>query len=96
MSSSYSREPLTGLIHQENRVVGAICLPEEFCAEFIEEFNYCYGPMRLWIEPIDTGTVRKLAASTCVRPVGSGFRRLPPRQTPDSSSTGQPFDRDHR
>ncbi len=43
MSSSYEREPLTGLIRQDNRIVGSICLPEEDPQEFIDDFNNCYG-----------------------------------------------------
>ena len=48
--SSLFREPLSGLIRQDRKVVGAICLPEEELLEFIEQFNDCYGPMRMTIE----------------------------------------------
>ena len=51
MTSSTDREPLTGIIHQQERVVGAICLPEENLLDFINEFNHCYGPLHLHIEP---------------------------------------------
>ena len=50
MSSSPQREPLSGLIRQDDRVVGAICLPEFDVDEFIDEFNRCYGPVRLHID----------------------------------------------
>ncbi|MCA9130756.1 MAG: hypothetical protein KDB22_26905 [Planctomycetales bacterium] len=49
MSSSFQREPLSGLIQQHQRVVGAVCLPEVDAQEFIEQFNHCYGPMGLRI-----------------------------------------------
>lgn len=50
MSSSINRDPLSGLIRQNEKVVGAICLPEEDVQEFIEEFNHCYGPLSLHID----------------------------------------------
>lgn len=67
--SSYQREPMTGLIRQDNRLVGTICLPEEDQQEFIDEFNNCYGPLRLHIEPLPPA--RRTAASRPVRPVGA-------------------------
>jgi hypothetical protein len=51
MSSSPSREPLSGVIRQDSKVIGAICLPDENPQEFIEQFNHCYGPMRMKIDP---------------------------------------------
>ncbi|MGN6543868.1 MAG: hypothetical protein ACTHK7_02380 [Aureliella sp.] len=69
MSSSYQREPMTGLIRQDNRFVGTICLPEEDQQEFIDQFNNCYGPLRLHIEPMPPG--RKAVATRPVRPVGA-------------------------
>ena len=50
MSSSPSREPLSGTIRQDQKVVGAICLPEEDVQDFIEQFNRCYGPMGMHID----------------------------------------------
>lgn len=51
MTSSTQREPLSGVIHEQERIVGAICLPEENLLDFINEFNHCYGPLHLHIEP---------------------------------------------
>lgn len=48
MSSGSDREPLCGIIVQANKVVGSICIPED-AAEFIEEFNNCYGPLRMQV-----------------------------------------------
>lgn len=50
MSSSLSREPLPGVIRQNEKVVGAVCLPEEDLLEFIEEFNNGYGPLSMHID----------------------------------------------
>lgn len=50
MSSSYGRDPLSGIIRQDQKVVGAICLPEEELQDFIDEFNHCYGPLNLHID----------------------------------------------
>jgi hypothetical protein len=50
MSSSPDREPLTGIIRQDKRIVGSICLPDEAPEEFIEQFNHCYGSLGLRIE----------------------------------------------
>lgn len=86
MSSSFWREPLTAIIRQENVVVGAICLPEEDIADFIEEFNYCYFSMRLWIEPLESDIVPKLTATTGIRPIGAGYRRAASPQTGDAES----------
>ncbi len=79
MSSSLSREPLSGLIRQDKRVVGAICLPEEDLQKFIDQFNHCYGPLRMRIEP-----PRFIALPpSMLRPVGAG----PPwRISPNVSS----------
>ncbi|MFN3192135.1 MAG: hypothetical protein ACE361_16605 [Aureliella sp.] len=49
-SSSPERESLDGVIRQDHKVVGNICLPEEDQCEFIEEFNHCYGPLNLHID----------------------------------------------
>lgn len=84
MSSSISREPLSGLIRQDAKVIGAICLPEEDPQEFIEQFNHCYGPMRMKIEPPASVPKR----TTPLLPVGAKLRNpfripdLPGRSTP--------------
>lgn len=47
MSSSGSeRDRPCGVIVQGTRVVGAICIPNA-TDEFIEQFNSCYGPLRM-------------------------------------------------
>jgi hypothetical protein len=68
--SSYEREPMTGLIRQDHRVVGSICLPEEDQQDFIDQFNNCYGPLRLHIEPIPVGPQRPIHLRP-IRPVGA-------------------------
>lgn len=73
--SSYQREPMTGLIRQDNRVVGAICLPEEDQQEFINEFNNCYGPLRMHIEPLETAAIGTPLPPRPIRPVGATYRR---------------------
>ena len=50
MTSSVDREPLSGVIRQNDRVVGAVCLPEDDLLDFIIEFNHCYGPLALHID----------------------------------------------
>lgn len=80
MSSSLWREPLSGTIRQDTKVVGAICLPEEDLQEFIEQFNNCYGPMRLHIDP---PTYVPLAPPMLI-PVGAEHRR--PLVVPGSSA----------
>lgn len=50
-SSQNQREPLDGLLVQDQQVVGGIYLsntPEVF----VEQFNQCYGPMRLQVTPL--------------------------------------------
>jgi hypothetical protein len=71
--SSYEREPLTGVIRQENRVVGSVCLPEEDQQEFIDQFNHCYGPLRLRIE-IKPHQGEKLVPARALRPVGAVYQ----------------------
>jgi len=46
-SSGSERDRPCGMIMQGNRVVGAICIPEGTNEEFIEQFNSCYGPLRM-------------------------------------------------
>jgi hypothetical protein len=74
MSSSPNREPLTGIIRQDAKVVGAICLPEEELQDFIEQFNHCYGPLRMRVEMLP-GTLRPFRVPTCIAPVGATFRQ---------------------
>jgi hypothetical protein len=74
MSSSLSREPLTGIIRQAAHVVGAICLPDEELQEFIEQFNHCYGSIGMRIE-VPPCAAPLLAAPTRVLPVGAGHRQ---------------------
>ncbi len=68
MSSSPNRAPLPGVIRQNEKVVGAVCLPEKDLLEFIEEFNNCYGPLSMHIDaPAFQATDRQVA----VFPVGA-------------------------
>ena len=53
MSSSFDRDPLSGVIRQNKKVVGAICLPEKDLHAFIDQFNHCYGPLHMHIDPPD-------------------------------------------
>ncbi|MFO1062566.1 MAG: hypothetical protein U0892_01660 [Pirellulales bacterium] len=69
--SSFQREPLTGVIRQENRIVGAICLPEEEPQEFIDQFNNCYGPLRLRIEVSELPIAKAPTPVRPIRPVGA-------------------------
>jgi hypothetical protein len=69
--SSYQREPLTGIIRQESRVVGAICLPEEAPQDFIEQFNHCYGPLRMRIEASPQALRGVTPPPRPIRPVGA-------------------------
>jgi hypothetical protein len=69
--SSPAREPLTGLIRQERKVVGGICLPEENLGEFIDQFNHCYGPLKMKIE-VPIGITRASPAPP-ILPVGAGM-----------------------
>ena len=77
MSSSLNRDPLSGIIRQNKKVVGAICLPEDDLLDFIDHFNHCYGPLLMYIEKPDSAA----ATPATLFPVGSGRSRpiLPPR-----------------
>jgi hypothetical protein len=70
MSSSYAREPLSGLIRQGREIVGSICLPDEDPQEFIDHFNHCYGPLSLRIE----ANLALPKPPTPVLPVGAAYR----------------------
>ena len=74
MSSSSSREPLTGIIRQDANVVGAVCLPDEELQEFIEQFNHCYGSIGMRIE-VPPGSSLRLTGPCSVLPVGATFRQ---------------------
>lgn len=76
MSSSFQRDPLDGVIRQDRKIVGAICLPEDATQEFIDEFNHCYGPLNLQIEP---PVFLPLRIKTLV-PVGARRPRTSPNQ----------------
>lgn len=89
MSSSFWREPLTGTIRQDQKVIGGVCLPEADVQEFIEQFNHCYGPLGMKIEP---PAFIPLTSPVLV-PVGAARRRPPvsapsffPRAVEDDSS----------
>ncbi len=86
MSSSFARDPMTGVIRQGNQIVGAICLPEEDCADFIESFNACYGSIRLHIEPV-IGPQWPLKPHA-VRPVGARAI-VPPKPNQSYTTDGQ-------
>ncbi len=84
MSSSPSRDPLSGVIRQNKKIVGAICLPEEDLRAFIDQFNHCYGPLRMHIDPPDYVTV----AESLLFPVGA-HRRTPLEPAPPSRNLGE-------
>jgi hypothetical protein len=71
MSSNSFRDPLCGIIVQGDRVVGSICIPKDG-GEFIEEFNNCYGPLRMQAAEIpdhdDTVPVTAATAGVCLLP----------------------------
>lgn len=71
MSSSPSRDPLEGIIRQDEKIVGNIALPEADMLEFIEQFNSCYGPLRMHIDAPAIGAFRR---ASCY-PVGAARRR---------------------
>jgi hypothetical protein len=83
MSSSSNRDPLSGIIRQDSKVVGSICLPEEDLLDFINQFNHCYGPLRLHIDAPKTEVPNHL-----LLPVGAGLRnplRPPPSMFRDAN-----------
>lgn len=73
MSSSLWREPLSGIIRQDAKVIGAISLPESDVQEFIDQFNHCYGPLRMRIEPPLFVPLANTSGPVC--PVGANHRR---------------------
>jgi len=62
MSSGSYRDAPTGVIHQGNKVVGCIVMPE---AEevFIREFNHCYGQMRMSVAAVTPDPTSKTATT---------------------------------
>jgi hypothetical protein len=50
MSSGSQRDPMTGVIRQGTKVVGAILVPDA-SESFVREFNHCYGQLRMSIVP---------------------------------------------
>ena len=70
--SSPQRSPLSGVIRQDKKIVGAICLPDDDLRDFIEQFNHCYGPLRLHIESTDYLP----PSPTRMIPVGSTYRQI--------------------
>ncbi len=48
-SSGSERERPDGVIVQGTKVVGSICIPDA-TEEFIDQFNNCYGPLRMQCE----------------------------------------------
>ena len=52
MSSGAQRDPLSGVIRQGKKVVGAIVIPDASDV-FIREFNHCYGQLRMSVTPSD-------------------------------------------
>lgn len=81
MSSSISRDPLSGVIRQNEKVVGAICLPEQDMQDFIDQFNHCYGPLRLHIDAPERSSRNR----SVLAPVGAS--RLKPFRQPTTIST---------
>lgn len=45
-SSGSERERPDGIIVQGTKIVGSICMPDA-TEEFIDQFNNCYGPLRM-------------------------------------------------
>ncbi len=66
--SSLAREPLTGIILQDRKIVGGVCLPEEDVGLFIDQFNHCYGPLRM---RIDKSSLVENLAPEATLPVGA-------------------------
>jgi hypothetical protein len=85
MSSSHSRQPLNGVILQGCKVVGGICLPVEDVGLFIDQFNHCYGPLRLRVD--DPGGAVRPSSTDSPIPVGAGFYAPFRPRTVDSSGS---------
>lgn len=69
--SSLARQPLDGIIRQQCKIVGGICLPEKDVRLFIDQFNHCYGPLNM---KIDTPMGMERAPTVeCGLPVGAGM-----------------------
>jgi hypothetical protein len=89
--SSPAREPLTGIIRQDRKIVGGICLPEENLGDFIDQFNHCYGPLKMRIEmPVG---LDRTGSDVPLLPVGAGMFNPFRRQSSTTSlenESGQP------
>jgi hypothetical protein len=57
-----------GQIRQDKKIVGSICLPEVDAEDFIDQFNNCYGPLRLHIAP---PPIRLTPGPKPIAPVGA-------------------------
>ncbi|GIW99982.1 MAG: hypothetical protein KatS3mg111_3315 [Pirellulaceae bacterium] len=90
MSSSFDREPLTGVIRCQDKIVGGIALPTTDTQQFIDEFNHCYGPLNLHIDPpaFIPAVVRSLY------PVGAYRNLRAPHHRPDDRSATPRRDED--
>lgn len=88
MSSSVDREPLSGVIRQNKRIVGAVCLPEENLLDFINEFNHCYGPMQLHIDT----PVLPDEAEEPLYPVGAKRKIRRPTHPPQTAPSNNQLD----
>jgi hypothetical protein len=53
MSSGSERERPAGLLKQGNKVVGCVIIPDA-SEVFIQEFNHCYGQLRLEVSEPET------------------------------------------
>jgi|694.fasta_scaffold00289_30 hypothetical protein len=76
--SSPGRDPLNGILREGQRIVGAISLPDVDVSDFVEQFNHCYGPLKLNID-LPSGAKRPDAVQTrmpvgAVRSVQPGLR----------------------
>jgi hypothetical protein len=86
--SSPQREPLSGTLRQGKKVVGGVCLPEQDIQNFIDQFNHCYGPMGLKIDP--PVFVQNTVSPKILIPVGAGHYnpfRVRSTSTSDPSQT---------
>jgi hypothetical protein len=68
--SSPQREPLSGTLRQGKKVVGGVCLPEADVQIFINQFNHCYGPLGLKIDP--PACIQTADIPMKIVPVGAG------------------------
>lgn len=78
--SSPGRDPLNGILREGQKVIGGISLPDADVFSFIEQFNNCYGPLKLNIDPpggLDRPDVpQSLMPVGAVRPKQPGLRPI--------------------